>query len=154
MSAINRKAATPPKPHKSPMEPCKVCIDWPHCWAHQACAKNQNTMKPDEQETKAAIFEDATKLTDGAPAMLAAIQRHARIRAAGFAGCNREGMLVDRRDFPDALPCLRNPSLHIPHPTRCGECGSQKLAWDGESRTATRCTRCGDVAPSPNPDQP
>ena len=34
----------------------------------------------------------------------------------GYAGIDKNGNKVDRRQFPDAIPLQYNPSLNIPHP--------------------------------------
>lgn len=36
--------------------------------------------------------------------------------AKGFAGCGKNGTLVDRREHPDAVPVAENPHLGIPKP--------------------------------------
>lgn len=101
---------------------------------------------PSANETALAL--DARK-----EQMLAAFTRHAKVRAAGFAGVDSKGTLVDRRDNPSAIPVLRNPALHVPHPTRCG-CGSLRLVWRDGRHTETLCLACGATAPTPDPDAP
>jgi hypothetical protein len=86
--------------------------------------------------------------------LLKAAERHMRVKAAGFAGCLPGGMLVDRRDHPEALPIPANTVLLVPPPTLCGNCGSRKLAWrtDCPHRTETICLDCQATAPTTNPD--
>jgi len=72
--------------------------------------------------------EDRIKELSKAGALIAAeIDRIARIKIkaledslkltkSGYAGINKEGQKVDRREFPDAVPMQENPSLGIPKP--------------------------------------
>ena len=36
--------------------------------------------------------------------------------SSGYAGVNKNGNIVDRRFFPDAVPCLKNSMLGTPEP--------------------------------------
>ncbi len=38
------------------------------------------------------------------------------INQSGYAGINRQGMIVDRRQFPDAVPVQQNPLFNVPAP--------------------------------------
>ena len=38
------------------------------------------------------------------------------LNASGYAGVNRNGTLVDRRLFPDAIPVQENPLFGVPKP--------------------------------------
>lgn len=45
------------------------------------------------------------------------------INQSGYAGCDRNGQIVDRREFPNAVPIQENRLLSIPKP--------KKLPTDG-----------------------
>ena len=38
------------------------------------------------------------------------------LNKSGYAGCNRSGNIVDRREFPDAVPVQANSLFNIPEP--------------------------------------
>ena len=40
----------------------------------------------------------------------------AYINESGYAGCNKQGHIVDRRFYPDAVPVQKNSMLGIPEP--------------------------------------
>lgn len=42
----------------------------------------------------------------------------------GYAGLDRNGNKVDRRQFPKAVPFAKSTPLNIPHP-RCIKCGNE-----------------------------
>jgi hypothetical protein len=39
-----------------------------------------------------------------------------KLNQSGYAGINRDGRIVDRREHPDAIPIQANESLGIPAP--------------------------------------
>jgi hypothetical protein len=45
-------------------------------------------------------------------------EKHQKVKADGYAGFLPNGNLVDRRDFPNAIPLQYNPMLNIPHPQK------------------------------------
>ena len=40
------------------------------------------------------------------------------INMSGYAGCDRNGNIVDRREFPDAVPVQKNSIFNIPEPKK------------------------------------
>lgn len=38
------------------------------------------------------------------------------LNASGYAGCDRNGQIVDRRKFPEAVPVQKNSLFGIPEP--------------------------------------
>ena len=38
------------------------------------------------------------------------------LNASGYAGCNRKGTIVDRREFPDAFPVQKNSLFGVVTP--------------------------------------
>lgn len=40
------------------------------------------------------------------------------INISGYAGCDRNGNIVDRREFPDAIPIQKNSIFNIPEPKK------------------------------------
>lgn len=42
----------------------------------------------------------------------------------GYAGLDRNGNKVDRRQFPKSVPFAKSTPLNIPHP-RCIQCGNE-----------------------------
>jgi len=85
--------------------------------------------------------------------LLLAAEKHLRVKAAGFAGVTKTGMLVDRRDHPDAIPVQRNTLLGVPEAKRCAGCQSYRLAWRSDAPTGpeTICLDCQATAPTPAP---
>lgn len=86
-------------------------------------------------------------------AFLKAAAEHMKCKALGFAGfVGGTGTLVDRRDYPDAIPVPANRLLGVPEPTRCGnqKCRSLRI-----TRTACpdnfRCLECGTIGINPKP---
>ncbi len=53
-----------------------------------------------KEKLRAAGREDLIKIHD--------------INQSGYAGVNRDGQIVDRREFPDAVPVMKNSLLNIP----------------------------------------
>jgi hypothetical protein len=43
-------------------------------------------------------------------------EKHERVKKEGFAGVLGNGQMVDRREFPDAIPLQKNSLLGIPEP--------------------------------------
>ena len=43
-------------------------------------------------------------------------EQYEKIKAEGFAGCLPNGDLVDRLEYPDAIPLQENSLLNIPKP--------------------------------------
>lgn len=40
------------------------------------------------------------------------------INQSGYAGVNRQGQIVDRREFPDAVPVQKNSMMNLPAPKK------------------------------------
>lgn len=40
------------------------------------------------------------------------------INQSGYAGCNRNGQIVDRREHPEAVPVAKNSLFGIPEPKK------------------------------------
>lgn len=61
----------------------------------------------------------------------------------GYSGMARGGMLVDRREHPDAIPVPANTMMGIPRP-KCLPCrGSGKSdRCEGSTVILSRCTKC------------
>lgn len=47
---------------------------------------------------------------------LEALLKVQKINKSGYAGCTRDGQIVDRRKFPDAVPVQANSLFGIPEP--------------------------------------
>jgi hypothetical protein len=54
------------------------------------------------------------------------------INETGYAGCNQQGHIVDRRFFPEAVPARYNSILGIPEPKLILEQGEFKTQHDYE----------------------
>ena len=61
----------------------------------------------------------------------------------GYSGMQRGGMLVDRRERPDAIPVPANTMMGIPRP-KCLSCrGSGNAEWcEGATVHLGRCKKC------------
>ena len=53
---------------------------------------------------------------DRKKALLEFMEKHEKVKKEGYAGILPNGNLVDRREFPNALPLQYNPMFNIPHP--------------------------------------
>jgi hypothetical protein len=51
------------------------------------------------------------------------------LNASGYAGVNRNGQIVDRREFPEAVPLQKNPLFGVVEPKR--------VRGDGHGRNHT-----------------
>jgi hypothetical protein len=102
---------------------------------------NPNEVHTDSEAGSA--FEACRKL-------LLAVDQHLAVKAAGFAGVNSKGTIVDRRDHPDAIAMQKNDYLAIPEPVRCYRpaCRSYRLAWGGKSAGEVECLECGKLQPT------
>lgn len=49
-------------------------------------------------------------------AFLEEFEKHQKVKSEGYAGILPTGQMVDRREYPNALPLPYNPTLGIPHP--------------------------------------
>jgi hypothetical protein len=47
-----------------------------------------------------------------------------KLNKSGFAGCDRNGTIVDRRQYPQAMPIAKNSMFGITNP-RCIECHAE-----------------------------
>ena len=43
-------------------------------------------------------------------------EKHKKVKAEGFAGVLSNGRIVDRREYPEAIPMQKNSLLNIPEP--------------------------------------
>ncbi len=86
-------------------EPCKGCIDWPHCWANQTCAKEALSPAPcSVSSTRREVIENKllTALDDeGKVAILASeADLNMLIESLGLAvRMGKSGSVVMQRDL-------------------------------------------------------
>jgi predicted Zn-ribbon and HTH transcriptional regulator len=53
-----------------------------------------------------------------------ALMASLELTQTGYAGVDKKGNKVDRRQFPSAVPFAKSTPLNIPHP-RCIKCGNE-----------------------------
>lgn len=55
------------------------------------------------------------------------------LNASGYAGCSSQGMIVDRRQFPDAVPVRENSLFGVVHPKKVTDKQREKIIRAGRS---------------------
>jgi hypothetical protein len=67
-----------------------------------------------------------------------ALLQSLELTKTGFAGLDKSGQKVDRREFPEAVPFGKSTPLNIPNP-RCIKCENE---FDISSLNNSLCPKC------------
>ena len=80
--------------------------------------------------------------------ILEQLERIQYLNRMGIAGIDKDGKIVDRREYPESIAVKENKSMGIPHPSelhKCLDCGNierfEDLSWNNDM-SMSNCPKC------------